>query len=305
MQAFIVMQGRTYQAEKQAGLIWTYLKDRQGQVPPTWARLKTVKPDDVIFHYVGGEIVAMSRVLAPAEQRRLPVSLAQALKLTQRPQIQQVALQYYPLHEPLVIQQILPLIAPYFPKQHAAFQQDGNGNQGYLYPCYSPLCRVLIDQIEARYLKPAQQQLRLSMSNVALNEDPVLRFLLQVDLLDRQQEVTVQQQFRHNVWQTQVHQCALCGIETPYLLVAARFKPRQDLDDLTAALADNGILLCRNHAQLLAHGLIGFSRGGYQLTAAQLPFLERQRLLSQPQRLNLTPAQRVFMNWHRNYIFKG
>lgn len=305
MQAFIVMQGRTYQAEKQAGLIWTYLKDRQGQVPPTWARLKTVQPDDLIFHYVGGEIVAISRALASVQQQPLPAGIAQALKLPQQPQVQQVPLQYYPLHEPLVIQKILPLIAPYLPQQHAAFQQDGNGNQGYLYPCYSPLCRVLIDQIEAHYLKPAQQQLRLSMSNVTLNEDPVLRFLLQIDLLDRQQEVTVAQQFRQQVWQTQVHQCALCGIETPALLVAARFKPRQDLDYATAQQAANGILLCRNHAALLAQGLIGFSRGGYQLTAPQLPFLERQRLLARPQRLNITPAQRLFMNWHRNYIFKG
>lgn len=305
MQAFIVMQGRTYQAEKQAGLIWTYLTDRQGQVPPTWARLKTVQPDDVIFHYVSGQIVAISRVLGSVQQRPLPMALAQALHLAQQPQVQQIPLKYYPLPEPLVIQHILPLIAPYLPQQHAAFQQDGNGNQGYLYPCYSPLCRVLLDQIEAHYLKPTQQQLRLSMSTVALNEDPMLRFLLQIDLLDRQQALTVQQRFRQRVWQQQVHQCALCGIETPELLVAARFKPRQDLDYATAQNPANGLLLCRNHAQLLAQGLIGFSRGGYQLTATQMPFLERQRLLARPQRLTVTTVQRGFINWHRHYIFKG
>ena len=63
LNCFIVMQGDTYQEEKQLGLIWSPIKDKGGNVPHSWLRMTEVKEGDRIFHYVKGNIVALSIVL--------------------------------------------------------------------------------------------------------------------------------------------------------------------------------------------------------------------------------------------------
>ena len=60
MQSFFVMQGETYQEEKELGIIWSPQQDSGDQIPHSWLRMKEVNEGDRIFHYVKGNIVAIS-----------------------------------------------------------------------------------------------------------------------------------------------------------------------------------------------------------------------------------------------------
>ncbi len=303
MQAFIVMQGRTYQQEKAAGVIWTQQRPAGVVIPPTWARIKMIKPQDLLFHYVAGQIVAVSQAQTRAADAPRPAFLPAA---TTSPRVDLVHLQYYPLPTPLTVSDYLPQLQPLFPLKHAAFQADGSGNQGYIYPCYSLLLAKLIDLISAQYFVAKQnEQLTLAMSAVtATDTDPLLRLLVNADLLNRRQMGQVEQSFQQAVRQQQVPQCAVCGLEHGSLLQAVRLKPLRDSEPAERLLPANGLLLCANHAQLLAQGLISFSRGGHLMVAKQVGYLDRQRLALVPRlKVNFSSAAAPFLNWHRRFIF--
>ncbi|WP_125981629.1 HNH endonuclease family protein [Loigolactobacillus iwatensis] len=304
MQAFIVMQGRTYQAERAAGIIWTYQNDQSGQLPPSWARLAEVQPGDIVFHYVAGALVALSQVTAPLTSSLLPEELVTD---GARPIVRLVQLHYYELPRPIQIKQILPLIRPLLPQQHSAFQQNGAGNQGYLYPCYAELTQLFLQQIEQNYFTQKNEQLQLSMSTVTSTIDnPLLAMIVKARLVLQAQVGAQQKLFRQRVFQQQVVQCAICGVETPTLLKAVRLKPTKDSPQSERILAENGLILCPIHAALVEQGYLSFSRGGKLMPAANLALLDRERLLPQPKlRLAFTAASKPFLNWHRQYLFHG
>lgn len=60
MNYYFVMQGHTYLEEKEASIIWSPQKDKAGNVPHSWNRMKEVLKGDCVFHYVRGELVAVS-----------------------------------------------------------------------------------------------------------------------------------------------------------------------------------------------------------------------------------------------------
>lgn len=303
MRAFIVMQGRTYQQEKAAGLIWTEQRSSGQVIPPTWQRINQIQPQDILFHYVAGRIVAVSQALTAVRQ----VSRPSFLSAKVGPQVNVVSLKYYPLPQPLAITSVLADLKPLFPRKHAAFQQDGSGNQGYIYPCYSLLLAKLITLIEEQYFIAKQtEQLSLVMSAVtAVDNDPLMMLLVNAALLNQRQMIRTEQIFQRALLQRQPAHCAVCGLADPALLQASHLKPLKDSAPADRRNADNGVLLCPNHAALLAQGKISFSRGGWLLISPQLSQSDQQNLLLDPAiRVSFRPHAAPFLNWHRRYIFQ-
>lgn len=60
MKCFMVMQGHTYQEEQEKGFIWAAKQDSSGMPSHSWERMMEVEKGDLIFHYVKGDIVAVS-----------------------------------------------------------------------------------------------------------------------------------------------------------------------------------------------------------------------------------------------------
>ena len=109
------------------------------------------------------------------------------------------------------------------------------------------------------------------------------------------------------------HQCVLCRINLPHMLIASHIKPFRDCAHIYEAVDyHNGLLLCRNHDFLFDQGYISFSDQGklmisgtlkacvtknadaYQLnTDFQLPY----ELLNQERKL--------FLAYHRTHIYQG
>ena len=73
MSHFIVMQGRTYNEENEAGIIWTTQIDQAGNRQHSWERMREVRQGDKVFHYVNGYMVAVSSATADCIESENPI----------------------------------------------------------------------------------------------------------------------------------------------------------------------------------------------------------------------------------------
>ncbi|MBQ2719281.1 MAG: HNH endonuclease [Clostridia bacterium] len=68
----------------------------------------------------------------------------------------------------------------------------------------------------------------------------------------------LQKMFKHNLMVGQCRRCAVCGMETPDLLVGSHIKPAAQSNAAEKANSNNGLLLCCNHDKLFDRHLITF-----------------------------------------------
>lgn len=125
MTSFIIMQGSTYQEEKQLGILWSPQIDKSGMVPHSWKRMQEVKADDRIFHYVKGFIVAISVVIEGCREGRKPQTMQNHNRWDDG---YLVTTEYRELEVPLSIREHFDDIVQYLPIKYSAFQKDGSGN---------------------------------------------------------------------------------------------------------------------------------------------------------------------------------
>jgi hypothetical protein len=61
-----VNQGKTYQAERSAGIMWAPQQTAAHRALGHWTAMTNVQPDDLVLHYARGAIRALGRVQSPA-----------------------------------------------------------------------------------------------------------------------------------------------------------------------------------------------------------------------------------------------
>ena len=67
-----VSQNRTFPHERAGGYLWAPKTDRGGGVRHHWETMMAVRPGDIIFSYVGQQIVAVSTASAQAYESPRP-----------------------------------------------------------------------------------------------------------------------------------------------------------------------------------------------------------------------------------------
>jgi hypothetical protein len=99
-------------------------------------------------------------------------------------------------------------------------------------------------------------------------------------------------------------ECAVTGIRSSAILVAARIKPWHASNDDERANLANGILLAPQVHALFDRGLLGFEDDGRTILSRRLSLSDR-RLLSLPTRLGRPPTKsaKQFLRYHRDNIF--
>ncbi len=161
MNHFIVMQGHTYQEEKKLGIIWSPKKDKGGNVPHSWKRMMEVKKGDQVFHYVKGNIVAVSIAVEDCKESSKPSIMKSHDQWNNEGYL--VSLQYHELDKLINIRENFEVISQLLPIKYSPFQSDANGNQGYLYPCNEALALKLMELIsDLNVYKINDEQLELA-----------------------------------------------------------------------------------------------------------------------------------------------
>ncbi|MCK2020514.1 HNH endonuclease [Peribacillus frigoritolerans] len=304
MSSFIVMQGSTYQEEKQLGIIWSPQIDKSGMVPHSWKRMQEVKSGNRIFHYVKGFIVAISVVKEGCKKGSKPQTMQNHHRWNDEGYL--VSTEYRELEVPLNVRDHFDEIVRYLPIKYSAFQVDGSGNQGYLYPCNEELSLKLLECISVLNIyKSDEDQLELPVDEVIEKErNPLLTFIAETESEAKMKIRSGQQKFRKSLMPLWNNECPLCGIVMEVLLRASHAKPWKDSSDQERLDPYNGVLLCCNHDALYDKGLISFDGQGRLHISKQIPKEEYVLYgLEKNVKIPVHPENKLYFKWHKKNVF--
>ncbi|PGQ47679.1 HNH endonuclease [Bacillus thuringiensis] len=305
MNHFIVMQGHTYQEEKQLEIIWSPKKDKGGNVPHSWKRMMEVKKGDQVFHYVKGNIVAVSIAVEDCKESSKPSIMKSHDQWNNEGYL--VSLQYHELDRLINIRKNFEVISQLLPIKYSPFQSDANGNQGYLYPCNEELALKLMELIsDLNVYKINDEQLELAVDPVRRTENNTLIPVIAETESEAKAKIRIgQQKFRAELMELWNGKCALCGIDLPELLRASHSKPWKDSTSMERLDPYNGVLLCCNHDALYDKGFITFDGQG-QVHISPL-IVEADYLmfgLIPKVKIAIHPENKTYYKWHKRNIFK-
>lgn len=295
MNHYIVMQGLTYEEDKAAGGIWSSKLDRGGKTPHSWERVIEVEENDRIFHCVKGKIIAISVALSDGE------------KVGDIEEGFSVRLQYYELEKPLVIKQYFDDLRQYMPVKYAPFKQNGDGNQGYLYPCNEELALKLLHIIsDTNIYQVEEEQLELAIGTIIQKEHNMLiPVITETEAYLRREIRVANERFKKIVAPQWNNKCALCGIELPELLRASHAKPWRECTEKERLDPYNGLLLCRNHDALYKQGFITFNGTGLIVISERIPKMNYAMYdLHNKMKVLREEENKPYFRWHRKYLFK-
>lgn len=301
MQSFVVMQGQTYQEEKELGMIWSRKQASDGSFPHSWLRLMEVKEGDRIFHYVKGSIVAISVAKTGCEIAGRPSG---------EPNDDSgylVELDYHKLEVPVNVRTKFDAILPLLPIKYSPFQADANGNQGYLYPCNEELTIKLLEIIsDLNIYQIDEEQLELAISTVSQTErNTFIPMLAETETEVKTKIRLGQQKFRQGLLPLWDQKCALCEIELPELLRANYSKPWKDSTDVERVDPYNGVLLCCNHHALYETGFIAFDGQGRLHISSQIPEEDYEKYGIQPKmKIARQEQNKPYFKWHKRHLFR-
>lgn len=295
MNSYIVMQGETYREEKRHGILSAPMKDKSGATPHSWARVKSLQKGDRTFHYVKGAIVAVGTIQEDAQERNAGTQKAEWV----------APCEYLELDEPLEIISCIEAVAQYLPVKYAAFQPDGNGNSGYLYPCNESLALVLLELLSSSKWQNIEQ---LEFVYDAVREgkyNSLTAWMMDSEYLLRQKIRKLKGRFETMQLKRWGSECAICSHSNPALLKAVYSKPWKDSSDAEKTDPANGILLCANHAALYESGQISFTGAGTLRMSTSLQKEAARYGLKKNMRITTSDAHTPFLRWHRNNYFIG
>ncbi|ARK26180.1 restriction endonuclease [Sporosarcina sp. P37] len=298
------MQGRTYDQEKELGVLWSLRQDSIGNPQHFWERMKEVREGDRVFHYVKGDIVAVSVAKSAYRVERKPSAIPLAGSEDADGYLIEAA--YYELEKPLTIAQYFDEILPLLPVKYSPFQDNANGNQGYLYPCNEELTDKLVELIaDLNIYEIDDEQLEFAISIVRKKEHNFLIPLLAETESEAKMKVrTGHQRFRKELFPLWNGKCALCDIDMPELLQASYAKPWKDCTDSERLDPHNGLLLCRNHDALYQKGFIAFDGQGRIHISSEIPEDEYEKYgLHGKMRVRRTEKNKPYFKWHKKHMF--
>jgi len=280
-------------------MISTSILDKKGETPHFWGRMKEVQPNDIIFHYVRGEIIAISTTTSDCYEDFIPYQTDEVGYI--------VKTNYLELEQPIIVKKYFDEIKSLQPVKYAAFQDNGDGNQGYLYPCNEMLAFKLLEILNnANIYLDTEEQLELAIGSVIKKERNELGVLLSTAIHETHLKISRTQikykQALHEKWN---HQCAICQLDLPELLKATYSKPWKDCTMEEKVDPMNGLLLCANHEILYTSGFIAFDGTGKIHIASELAPDQYEKLAIAPNlKVHREEQHKPYYKWHKKHIFK-
>ncbi|MGX7595779.1 HNH endonuclease [Planococcus plakortidis] len=293
MNSYIVMQGETYREEKRLGIVRAPMKDKSGATPHSWLRVKSLQKGDRTFHYVKRAIVAVGTIQEDAREQKTAAKSAEWV----------APCEYLELDVPLEIVSCIKEVKHHLPIKYAAFQPDGHGNSGYLYPCNEALAMVFLDLLSATKWQNIEQ---LEFVYDAVREgkyNSLTAWMMDSEYLLKRKFSKLQGQFEALQMERWQGRCAICSVSNPALLKAVYSKPWKDSNDAERIDPANGTLLCANHAALYESGQISFTGAGTLRMSISLQEEAERYSLRKNMRIAANDSNKPFFRWHRNNHF--
>lgn len=203
-----VSQNQTYRHERDGGFLWAPIQNEDGNTFFHWDTMNLVQPGDVIFSYVGGQIVSISIAKAAAYESPRPGGMGEGLWEREGKRID---VDYRDVPKSVAISKVVNDLQPLLPGRYSPLNRYGTGNQGYLFALPPQAGRFLLDRCGEEYDLESDILTQGVLSSVPDRTERTALILSRVG----------QGVFRERLMEVWGRRCAVTGLNLPQLLRAS------------------------------------------------------------------------------------
>ena len=301
-----VNQGQSYQWERDLGILWAPKKSSAGKRFHHWDRMEQVEPGDLILHYAGGQIRAVSSVLVHARDAVNPH--AGRTESEWDTDGREISVRIQELDLPLALKTIPIDRRQSWKGPGQPFDRNGNVALGYLFQLPIKAAVWLMKELGLT-AEPDEEFLDQSVAEIQGNYDPVI-------VVGPDGEVTVKvraehRQLRQHLFGRKTEEtCALCGRTLPInLLVTAHIKQRSKCTAIERTDRNVVMAACalgcdavfeRGYVQVSAEGIVeaGPMQEGGEHLQGFIDYLVGRNVVV------FSPASEKYFEWHARWHHK-
>ncbi|MGE7942257.1 DUF3883 domain-containing protein [Lysinibacillus xylanilyticus] len=179
MSNFIVMQNATHEEEVSGGYMWSPQKNKNGNSNHAYERMATIKAGNKIYSCFDQAIRAVGIATSDCYIAEQPHELQE--KDLWSNEGYRVDVDYTILEHPIMIRDVWGDMESDRPQKYSAFQENGRGNQAYLFPCpeawanlFDNFIHEVIQEADAELIEDGEiKEEKLATSNYELGESKV------------------------------------------------------------------------------------------------------------------------------------
>ena len=308
MRYWWVNQNQTYKHEVQGGFLWSPKRSKGDRRNPFYDTMTQVRAGDIVLSFCDTQIKAIGVAQGPAESASKPAFGSVGNQWDNEGWL--VPVEFTEVENPVRPKDIIDELRPHLSAKHAPLQANGNGNQGvYLAEVSAAFAEIIIAKVGFSVGSVAAEP------DVSANEiaDETAQEAVQgrTDIGPTQKQQLVLARRGQGVFKANVRlneqRCRVTGVADPKFLIASHIKPWRDCSDQEKLDGCNGLLLSPHIDRLFDGGLITFDDDGNILRSSILPpeVWSAWGLDGVTAVGKFSPAQCVFLDYHRTTIFKA
>lgn len=309
MRYWWVNQNQTYKSEIPGGFLWSPKNKADGSRNKFYENMREVSVGDIIFSFCDTHIKAIGLAVGVAEISPKPNFGNTKENWSKEGWL--VPVEFKELAYQLRPKDHISHIIPHLPKKYSPLQKNGDGLQSvYLAEVPEPMAEVIIELIGSEYeLVLSELQGEIVEADIFGDEqENTIKGRTDIGETTRDQLVKSRRGqgiFRANV-RLNEKRCRITGISDPMHLRASHMKPWRFCNDEEKLNGCNGLFLSPHIDHLFDKGLISFSNEGDLLLSPTLDVvvLENWGISTTINVGNFSPEQSVFLNYHRQKVFK-
>ncbi len=307
MRYWWVNQNQTYKAEVKGGFLWSPKANKDGRRNRFYDNMELVQPGDLIVSFCDTQIKAVGVAKGRAQTAEKPNFGSAGNQWHNQGWL--VPVEFTEVSNPVRPKDFIGELTPYLAEKYSPLQPNGNGNQGvYL----AEISEVFISQIFGKLgLNVSDFSRQFDVDDEVEAEREQAALAGRTDIGATQKEQLVLSRRGQGIFKANVRlnekACRITGVNDPRLLVASHIKPWAKSSDREKLDGCNGLLLSPHVDRLFDAGLMSFDDDGNIKISSSLDAVTlRQWSLHNVTNVGkFLPEQAIYLNYHRNTVFKG
>ena len=306
MRYWWVSQNATFKHELDGGYLWSPKENKNHQSLQYYDNMRLIRDGDPIVSYVKGRVVAVSTAVGEAYSAPKPDEFGSAGNEWSN-EGWRVDADYRSLKEEISPKEHLKSIKPLLPDKYSPLKSDGNGNQAYLFEIGKELFEFLMglcnNQFSGDFIDEVQeaeitQEIKIYLSNIT---DEVERETTGIGIKKSRKG---QGLFKSRVKNVEQSCRVTSAIGQP--LQASHIKPWSKSNCIEKLDGNNGLLLSPHIHWLFDQGYISFTdEGELKISKCCDPNILKAWGIHEKNTGTFKNEQKIYLNYHRDNIFKG
>lgn len=293
--------------------MWSPKRQQNGRKHFSYEYLKRVQPGDVVFSYANAAIVAVGIAKTHCYSFPKPIEFG-AAGVNWSNEGWKVDVQYRRLPNPVRTMSHIDSLRALLPiKKSPIREQDGGGNQSYLFRIEKPLALALanlidrqtVDLISANQISESTGLADSVDTHIEAWEDKLEDEISgSSSMQDTEKEILIkarrgQGKFRELLLSREPR-CRITGVDKPEHLIASHIKPWRSSSNQERLDPENGFMLTPTIDHLFDKGFISFENDGSILLADVVSRVAMEKMGVIGERAPTTAG--VFCNGQKNYL---